>query len=236
MSCYPSSYPASPCIVTGNCWIPFIVPPKSNVSAFCGANFGPDSCNPGCAYVAPPECDYDFLCEDGCLEECPDLHRTCTRSDCAVPVQEKAPIQLPPPVKERPAPRAEKSISSSASGSVSLTVTAVSKIESANAKRIPEGALVWAIDGKPGAVLSLTKGVTYRFNVQQSRDPDMEFYISADSFGPGDALKSRDGTPLPGTRRCKSGVLTFKPTDSTPVVVYYHSTKHPFCGGVINIY
>ena len=254
-------YPQNPCITPNSCWIPFIVPPPVNKSPFCKIAFGRDACDRDCECNKGTQCDLAFLCEDQDTG-CPDLHRTCTRSECCqVAGASPAPVPVPSPqatpqkniqsaedfkrvrqTREKlPSALPSDDKKRSASGEpATLTITLVDKNQSPHSARIsPEGSKVWAINGHAGARINLQRGQTCKFDVRQE-NPDGAnahgFFFSRDIMGPGKEFGTRDATPLDGTKIVKNGILTLKVDNETPATFYYHSTAGAFRGGEIQIY
>lgn len=92
----------------------------------------------------------------------------------------------------------------------------------------PEG---YVINGSEGATLTLERGVTYTFQMQNV--PGLHpFYISTSSSGAG-AGAYTDG--VDGNFASGNQTLTFTPSADAPNVLYYQCSSHDFMGGTINV-
>lgn len=226
----------SPCISGVDCWIPFLLPPPIVNNPLSGITFG-SSCHTECPCLRPEDCSLLFLIEDEVHTECPDLHRTCTRSSCC-PVEEKIPTPISSPPTSAPARSVTKSREATGEGVAPLTVTLSDKSLSPNSHRILEdGAKVWTINGKPGATVHLKRGYIYKFDIKQDTTDSNApgFFITRDVMGPGKEYGARDAVPLEGTSIIRTGLFTMKVDENTPDQLYYQSTAGAFRGGLIRI-
>jgi len=85
------------------------------------------------------------------------------------------------------------------------------------------------INGVQGRTLVLVRGKTYTFKVDTN--PMHDFYLTTDPVGWGMGTLA-DGVDGNFTY---NGVVTFKPTASTPDLVYYACRNHKFMGGKIHV-
>lgn len=240
-------YPANPCVPTDRCRIPFLVAPPVNPSPFCKVRFGGEACDQSCPCYKPEDCDLIFLTLGGEYYECPDTHRTCTRSECC-PTGEKPSVD-----QAIQAPKSD--LKNNANAGLKATgyerinqnreklpdtmdntfkITLVNRDANWNAARIPENAKVWAVNGYPGARIHLVRGRIYKFIV--NGDGEHGFYFSTDQMGPGKTFGTKDGAPIEGTQIVKSGIVTLKVDDNFPDTFYYHTDKNAFCGGQILVH
>jgi len=260
----------SPCLPQTQCLIPFIVCPKDKDQHCWNMNdFSfKDACDPGCQppCVPVPYCDFDFLCLDMDLNECPDTERTCTRRDECVLQSKPEPIPAPSPVAEAPrkvAPgsdyhrvnktgnklpsspsrRNETKATRSSSGIVDETktfeITLVDRKAHPQGARIPEGEKVWAVNGHAGPRLNLKRGTTAFFNIKQEIEQGktpQTFYFTTDVMGPDPQYPVGESTKLPGTTSAVNGMISLKLDASIPSTFYYQSTAGPFRGGMIVVY
>lgn len=86
----------------------------------------------------------------------------------------------------------------------------------------------FVINGVQGEELTLTRGVTYRFNIgsTQSSHP---FYLTTSVIGNG------QGTTILAPTAVTNGVMAFTPISSTPNTIYYACNLHTNMGWRINI-
>jgi hypothetical protein len=95
------------------------------------------------------------------------------------------------------------------------------------------GNMGYAIDGVEGKTLTLVRGTTYRFQLQDV-EVGYPFYITTSPAGAGGKqyTKGVDGNMVSG-----NGVLTFTPDSSAPPLLYYQSFSlhYPYMGGMLNI-
>lgn len=87
----------------------------------------------------------------------------------------------------------------------------------------------FAVNGVPGASLTLERGKTYTFGIDTGVQHD--FYLSTKSLGWGTATLTQG---IKGNYTYK-GTVTFTPTADTPDVVYYSCRNHKYMGGEIHI-
>ncbi len=93
----------------------------------------------------------------------------------------------------------------------------------------PGFSLAYYIDGVEGKQLSLTKGISYSFNVLTPGHP---FHISTDSVGTNiNNIVNSGQSGAPTT----SGTVLFKPGTSTPQLLYYPCQFHAYMGSRIRI-
>jgi hypothetical protein len=85
------------------------------------------------------------------------------------------------------------------------------------------------VNNVPGKELVLERGKTYRFDV--ATDPKHDVYISTKLIGWG----STPWTEGVEGMYTYNGIITVKPTQTTPGVLYYSCRNHPYMGGKINI-
>lgn len=87
----------------------------------------------------------------------------------------------------------------------------------------------YVVDGVQGQTLTLTRGVTYTFQMQNvpSQHP---FYITTSIVGAGAAEYSEGVT---GNGAVNNETLTFTPSDTAPDSLYYNCTNHQYMGGAI---
>lgn len=89
----------------------------------------------------------------------------------------------------------------------------------------------YLVNGAQGPALTLTRGVTYTF--QMSNVPAIHpFYISTSQTGGGVGAYN-DG--VQGNFVSGNGTLTFTPPESAPDLLYYQCQAHALMGGVLNI-
>lgn len=93
------------------------------------------------------------------------------------------------------------------------------------------GAGSYSVNGTQSATLTLSRGVTYTFNVNASGHP---FYIQTTGNGYNVSNVFSSGVSLiSGTR--DSGVITFQVPQNAPDTLYYQCQFHPSMYGQINI-
>jgi len=90
-------------------------------------------------------------------------------------------------------------------------------------------ALGFLVNGEPGKDLVLTRGETYTFDVDTGVQHD--FYFSTNPMGWG-AGTVTDGIEGQFTYK---GQVTFKPSSTTPDVLYYECRNHKYMGGKIYV-
>lgn len=85
------------------------------------------------------------------------------------------------------------------------------------------------VDGVQGRELVLTRGRTYRFDVDTGVQHD--FYLSTDpaGWGVGTLVEGVEGNFI------YKGVVSFTPGAQTPDEVYYQCRNHPYMGGTIHV-
>jgi hypothetical protein len=89
----------------------------------------------------------------------------------------------------------------------------------------------FVVDGVQGQELTLTRGETYTFQMQNV--PSIHpFYISTSQSGGGAGIFSEGVT---GNFASGNQILTFTPTEHSPDLLYYQCQAHDFMGGRINI-
>lgn len=116
-----------------------------------------------------------------------------------------------------------------------FTVSLAPKALHPQAHRIPEGAMVWAINGYVGARLNLRRGVTYYFNVTQpaGTTPLQSFYLTGDIQGGVSDVYNLD---IQGTTPVTNGVLALKVDARTPSSFYYQSNVVGYGGGSVIVH
>ncbi|CAG0939353.1 hypothetical protein GALLN_00578 [Gallionellaceae bacterium] len=108
--------------------------------------------------------------------------------------------------------------------------TVVSASKDATRPRSSEGSdTVFLVNGVEGRTLILVRGKTYTFNIDTGVRHD--FYITNDPAGGGTGALTEGVTG----NFTHMGVVTFKPTATTPDVLYYQCRNHKYAGGQINI-
>jgi len=89
----------------------------------------------------------------------------------------------------------------------------------------------FTVNGQANPSLTLQRGVTYVFQINESAAPIHPFYIkTALSIGAGDAYNN--GVTGNGTI---NGNLIFAVPMDAPDTLYYHCGAHPLMGGTLNI-
>jgi len=89
----------------------------------------------------------------------------------------------------------------------------------------------FSVDGQPNLSLTLQRGVTYVFQINESSFPFHPFYIkTAFTIGPGDVYAS--GVTGNGST---GGNLIFSVPMNAPDVLYYHCGNHAPMGGTLTI-
>lgn len=89
----------------------------------------------------------------------------------------------------------------------------------------------YSINGTPSLTLTLSRGVTYTFNINAAGHP---FYIQTTGNGYNSSNVFSSGVSLTsGTR--SSGVITFQVPQNAPDTLYYQCEFHPAMYGQINI-
>ena len=92
----------------------------------------------------------------------------------------------------------------------------------------PEGYL---IDGEEGAELTLVRGETYVFQLQNVAQVH-PFYISTNESGGGAGIYDEG---VEGNMATGNGTVTFTVPEDAPDILYYQCAFHPRMGGVLNI-
>ena len=89
--------------------------------------------------------------------------------------------------------------------------------------------IAFAVDGVPGKELTLVRGQTYEFEIRST--PVHDFYLSSSPVGRGREILV-NGVVGNYTH---DGIVTFRPSASTPNVVYYQCQNHTYMGGGVYI-
>lgn len=89
----------------------------------------------------------------------------------------------------------------------------------------------YVVDGEQGKELSLTRGATYEF-VMNDVPSIHPFYITTNATGQGQGEYS-EGVENNGVTG--SQTLTFTPPESAPDTLYYNCTNHAYMGGLIRL-
>ncbi|HMP81697.1 MAG TPA: Ig-like domain-containing protein [Verrucomicrobiota bacterium] len=91
------------------------------------------------------------------------------------------------------------------------------------------GQTSYSIGGQSDPTLTLTRGVTYTFNISASGHP---FYIKTVNNSTGTGNQYTTGVIGNGTQ---NGTLTFAVPMNAPNTLYYHCSEHTGMGGTLNI-
>lgn len=89
----------------------------------------------------------------------------------------------------------------------------------------------YVIDGEEGPTLTLVRGVTYTFQMQDVAAIH-PFYISTSESGAGGDVYDEG---VENTGATGNETLTFTPGENTPDVLYYNCLTHEYMGGTINV-
>ncbi|RMH23003.1 MAG: hypothetical protein D6698_00250 [Gammaproteobacteria bacterium] len=87
----------------------------------------------------------------------------------------------------------------------------------------------FTVDGEQGKPIVLTRGVTYKFDVETNVKHDFYFSTSPAGWGAGTVT---DGIKGQFTYR---GTVRVTPSDKTPDIIYYGCRNHKFMGGKVYI-